>query len=396
MSELVEVTKRTPLPAVKKRDITAAAGDSRRKILLNSAIPAIIEAIPDYVLVLDRQYQVLAVNTRLLDAFGLDDPQMLIGLKPGEALHCIHAEQNPDGCGTGKHCQKCAAVLSIIESEQANAQVVKEYRITIDNGQWSALDLEVVVSPLQIGDLQLILFVMRDISAEKRRKVLEQVFFHDVINTAGGIRGMAEVLAKGMLPTADEEKYYKESMVSLSAKLIDEIVYQRHLLAAEKGEFRPDPGMVEVAKLLKEVQTLFANHDVAEGRNLVLNCSTGTSIVTDAAILRRILGNMIKNALEACNKGETVTLSCTEDTESITFMVNNPGVMSDDVQLQLFQRSFSTKAAEGRGIGTYSIKLFGERYLKGNISFTSNEQEGTTFRFTIPRYLSVKGEKGEG
>jgi signal transduction histidine kinase len=392
MSDTVQITGISAPPAARGRNITAAKNDGRRKVLLDSAIPAMIEAIPDYVLVLDTQYQVLAVNSRLLDAFGIDDPQMLIGLKPGEALHCIHAEQNPEGCGTGRHCQKCAAVLSIIESEQTNARVAKEYRITIDNGQWSALDLEVMVSPLKIGDLQLILFVLRDISAEKRRKVLEQVFFHDVINTAGGIRGMAEVLAKGMLPSADEEKYYKESMVSLSAKLIDEIVYQRHLLAAEKGEFKPDPGMVDVPRLLKEVQTLYANHEVAEGRHMVLNCLTDTSIVTDATILRRILGNMVKNALEACGKGETVTLSCTEGAESITFMVNNPGVMSEDVQLQLFQRSFSTKAVEGRGIGTYSIKLFGERYLKGSVSFTSNEREGTTFSFTIPRFLSVKGE----
>ena len=393
MSEIVKITKETALPTARGRNITTAKNDGRRKLLLESAIPAMIEAIPDYVLVLDRQYQVLAVNSRLLDAFGIDDPQMLVGLKPGEALHCIHADQNPDGCGSGRHCQKCAAVLSIIESEQTNAQVAKEYRITIDNGQWSALDLEVVVSPLKIGDLQLILFVLKDISAEKRRKVLEQVFFHDVINTAGGIRGMAEVLAKGMLQTAEDEKYYKESMVSLSARLIDEIVYQRHLLAAEKGEFRPDPGMVDVPRLLQEVQILYANHDVAEGRNLVLNCSTNANIITDAAILRRILGNMVKNALEACGPGETVTLSCTEDEESITFMVNNPGVMSEDVQLQMFQRSFSTKSAEGRGIGTYSIKLFGERYLKGKVSFTSNDKEGTTFSFTIPRYFSMKGDE---
>ena len=139
-------------------------------------------------LVLDQQYQVLAVNNRLLAAFRIDDPEMLIGLKPGEAMHCIHADKNPDGCGSGKHCQKCAAVLSIIESEQTGAQVTKDYRITIDNGQWSALDLEVMVSPLELSGLKLILFVMRDISAEKRRRVLEQVFFHDVINTAGGIR----------------------------------------------------------------------------------------------------------------------------------------------------------------------------------------------------------------
>ena len=196
-----------------------------------------------------------------------------------------------------------------------------------------------------------------------------------------------------MLPTAEDEHYYKESMMTLSARLVEEIVYQRHLLAAEKGEFKPDLGIVDVSQLLKEEQALYANHDVAAGRKVVLNCSTARNIVTDGSILRKITSrNLFKNALEASDKGDTITLSCIEDDDSITFMVNNPGVMDEDVQLQLFQRSFSTKMAEGRGIGTYSIKLFGERYLKGKISFTSNEADGTTFSFKLPKYLSLKKE----
>ena len=56
------------------------------------------------------------------------------------------------------------------------------------------------------------------------------------------------------------------------------------------------------------------------------------------------------------------------------------------VQLQLFQRSFSTKGL-GRGLGTYSMKLLSERYLGGRISFTSTEEAGTTFTASYPRQL---------
>jgi sensor histidine kinase regulating citrate/malate metabolism len=52
--------------------------------------------------------------------------------------------------------------------------------------------------------------------------------------------------------------------------------------------------------------------------------------------------------------------------------------MPDAVKLQVFKRSFSTKG-EGRGLGTYSIKLFTENYLGGAAELTSNEVEGTTF-----------------
>jgi hypothetical protein len=59
--------------------------------------------------------------------------------------------------------------------------------------------------------------------------------------------------------------------------------------------------------------------------------------------------------------------------------------MPREVQLQIFQRSFSTKADRGRGIGTYSVKLFVERYLKGTVGFVSAEPGGTTFSVTLPR-----------
>ena len=74
---------------------------------------------------------------------------------------------------------------------------------------------------------------------------------------------------------------------------------------------------------------------------------------------------MLKNALEATSPSGTVTLACIETNDAVTFLVSNPEVMPQEVQLQIFQRSFSTKGEAGRGIGTYSMKLFGERYLGG-------------------------------
>jgi sensor histidine kinase regulating citrate/malate metabolism len=68
----------------------------------------------------------------------------------------------------------------------------------------------------------------------------------------------------------------------------------------------------------------------------------------------------------------------------IRFRVKNVGVMPHDVQMQIFQRSFSTKG-RGRGIGTYSIRLLTENYLKGKVSFTSNEVEGTVFSVELSK-----------
>lgn len=58
--------------------------------------------------------------------------------------------------------------------------------------------------------------------------------------------------------------------------------------------------------------------------------------------------------------------------------------MAKDIQLQIFQRSFSTKD-ETRGTGTYSIKMFTEQYLNGKVSFVSNEEERTVFSVFLPK-----------
>jgi signal transduction histidine kinase len=60
--------------------------------------------------------------------------------------------------------------------------------------------------------------------------------------------------------------------------------------------------------------------------------------------------------------------------------------MEQDVQLQIFKRSYSTKGS-GRGLGTYSIKLLGEKFLKGKVWFESEIEKGTTFYFEIPLTL---------
>lgn len=92
---------------------------------------------------------------------------------------------------------------------------------------------------------------------------------------------------------------------------------------------------------------------------------------------------MVKNALEASRYGRQVTLDCEEVDGGVRFSVHNEGAMPREVHLQIFRRSFSTKG-EGRGLGTYSIKLFGERYLEGKVDFTTDADAGTTFALWLP------------
>jgi len=99
--------------------------------------------------------------------------------------------------------------------------------------------------------------------------------------------------------------------------------------------------------------------------------------------LTRVLGNLLKNALEASHPGETVTLGCRRQETDIVLWCHNEGVLTKEVQAQVFRNCFSTKGA-GRGVGTYGIKLLSEKYLQGRAEFVSSPETGTVFTLTFP------------
>ena len=342
-------------------------------------LEAFSDSLPNIFLALNKQRQIVFSNQALLDLVGRKDPKEVYGLRPGEVLNCIHANKTDGGCGTTEFCRTCGAVNAIL-SAIGGKKDVKECRIT--NQRRESLDLRVWATPL--GDEgKFIFFVVTDISHEKRRRALERIFFHDVLNTAGGIQGLAEILK--------EEKDREEAgeLVDLirtgANTLIEEINAQKALSAAETGELSVHPESVRVNELLKEVSDLYENHEVSQGRKIVRDPDTeDMELITDRTLARRVLANMLKNALEASSVGGTVSIGGKGAGDFVEFWVHNDGYMPRSSQLQVFQRSFSTKG-NGRGLGTYSIKLLTERYLKGTVSFTSTEDEGTTFRVSLPR-----------
>jgi len=239
-------------------------------------------------------------------------------------------------------------------------------------------------TPILIRGEKFTVFVLQDISSEKRREVLERVFFHDISNTAGSILGLASILVEQDGIPSHLETEYKNWLVRLSGSLVDEIRSQRKLLAAEHGEFVPEISTFGIRSVLAEIFQLYHSYDKTPGRLLVIADGPDFTVKSDASVIRRIIGNMTLNALEASSIGGVVTISAHVDDSEAVIEVHNGGEISSDIQLQLFKRSFSTKSSAGRGIGTYSMKLFGERYLKGRVSFRSDREAGTYFSFSLP------------
>lgn len=357
----------------------------KQEIVRNSPLlAAALNAIPGMVMILNTNRQIVAVNQAMLRVLQVTTDDLL-EKRPGEVVGCVRSKAGPDGCGTSRHCVTCGAVNAILESQTQNTQVVRECRITTQKGSdTGALDLRVAATPIVVEGEHFIVVAAEDISQPKRLAVLQRVFFHDVLNTAGCISGYADYLVQQHEAVAE----VSELLTHLSEQLIEEINAQRDLVLAESGDLTLQVDLVPIRPLLDELRADYLKNPVAADRNIDLRNICSGVCWTDRRLLMRVLGNMLKNALEATAKGHTVTLDCLDQGPDVMFVVHNPEVMPDEVQLQVFQRSFSTKGQPGRGIGTYSMKLFGEQYLGGKVEFVSRCPHGTTFTLTLPKRRS--------
>lgn len=335
---------------------------------------AFSDALPVIFLILNANRQIIYTNKRVLEALGEGEFSHVLGKRVGELFHCVHSSREKGGCGTSRYCQNCGAVNAILEA-QAGTQSIKECRLTMQGG--AAADYRVWATPHQEADEFFTFFTLQDIQHEKRRKALERTFFHDILNTAGGISGLTNILGE-----ADDEGE-KEELLNLlqksSYKLIEEIHSGRALSLAENGELKLEPVLLDLKELIQDCIYSYTKHPAGIDKKIELSeDSPEITLESDRAILGRVISNLLKNALEASKPGGLVTIGCSQSREKITISVHNSTHMTEQVKAQVFDRSFSTKG-EGRGIGTYSIRLFTEKYLNGKVSFTSDPVNGTHF-----------------
>jgi signal transduction histidine kinase len=347
----------------------------------------LLHYVPDMVMILNNHRQVVYANRAVLEATGSDDRASVVGQRPGELLRCKHSHETDGGCGTTAACRYCGAVNAVLAS-QSGRFAVEEWRLTVerDAGE-AALDLKVWASPMQLRGQRFTFLAIGDISEAKRRLFLERIFLHDVMNTASALRGFSTLLGVEKLDP-DTRGEFSRRIAALSNRIIDEIAAHRELVAAEHGELTLSPKRLDSLKVLTDVFDAYNRPDILDERGLAIAAtSAAVAFESDPTLIRRVLGNMVKNGIEGSIPGERVTMGCRAEGELVAFWVQNPTYMPEKVRLQVFNRSFSTKGTS-RGLGTYSMKFLTERYLGGEISFTSSEEAGTTFTARYPSKFS--------
>jgi C4-dicarboxylate-specific signal transduction histidine kinase len=234
------------------------------------------------------------------------------------------------------------------------------------------------ITPLPLDGHTVLACVLQDITAARRRELLERIFMHDVRNVLAGLQAWSDQLCE---ETPSEAA---QNVVRLVEQLVHEVESQSVLLRAEIGDLRAHLRPVHVNHVMETVETMFQNHPCSEGKNLLARgVPEDTTLVTDESLLVRVLGNMVKNALEASPPRSQVLLWCEATVGGLVFHVHNPGCIPPSVAAHIFQPHFSSKG-HNRGFGTYAMRLVGEHCLGGRVDFVTDIVAGTQFNIELP------------
>jgi len=347
----------------------------------SSVVSGLLRCVGGLLAILNEQRQIIALNEAFIKTLGIVKPEESLGLRMGEILFCVHAHEEPAGCGTTPFCSTCGAAIAMVASLQQDGPAERICALqAMQNGKPVEVALHVRAQTITISGRRFILIFVQDISQQQQRAALERTFYHDINNHLCLLLCASEMLTNE--GPSDLISMIHEAVTRLSR----EVDIQRYLTSDGELDMLPSQQSVSTQCAFYDLRRFFAKHPVAQGKRIRFKEPQSELLLkTDPVLLFRVLSNMIINACEATESDGEVLVWSTFTTGTVTFCVWNDQAIPNDIAKRIFQRNFSTKPQAGRGIGTYSMKLFGERYLGGSVTFTSSNETGTIFQLSLPR-----------
>lgn len=349
----------------------------------NPLIGALMLSIGGLFAVCNQDRQVLAVNNNLLAQMGLKDQSAVLGLRPGEMLGCVHTSKYHKDCGSTPACSSCGAAIAMVTSLTENIPVEKVCAMSVNRmGNNYDYYFQVRSTPITIGDTRLLLLMMQDITRQQQLEFLDKVFFHDIGNTITGLTGLSSFAKES---AADELPEIINAICQASNRLASEVRLQKLLTLDGNTNQNVSFRETDLKSVFEETIDVLSSHPATRGKKLRKpEVFVNHSIYTDKTILTRVLQNMLLNAFEASDPGRAIRFWIDCARNEVTFCVWNHQEIPKQMQKRIFQRNYTTKSDSGHGLGTYSIKLFGEDFLGGKVVFETSASAGTVFRFSHP------------
>jgi CheY-like chemotaxis protein len=232
----------------------------------------------------------------------------------------------------------------------------------------------------------------RELDLQQKHSALQQdverMMHHDLKNPLGVILGFSEFFS-AEYNLDEEQREIIGHIESASLNMLDQINNSLNLYKIEQGVYQVQAKELDFLPLINRCiteQKALANSRKVE---IVLHCQTQKIMIFAEELLSlSMLGNLLKNAVEASSKEQTVNISLTTDSvltpNKVIIKIHNPTEVPEALKLNFFERYTTSGKQQGTGIGTYSAKLLCE-VQKGQIEMSSDAEHGTTITLSLPK-----------
>lgn len=235
-----------------------------------------------------------------------------------------------------------------------------------------------------------------DQSFERQRRFMSDAS-HELRTPAAILRGESEVaLSRGERPAEE----YRESLAVLHAEAqrLTQIVEDLFTLTrADAGQYPLSPHEFYLDELVADCT--HAARSLALAKQITLTCEVPEElpIRADEALLRRMILNLLDNAIKYTPMGGRVTVTCERSGNEYALSVTDTGPgISEDLQQRVFERFFRADRARtrtendggGAGLGLSIARWIAEAH-QGRLILARSESSGSTFTALLPAQVAV-------
>jgi signal transduction histidine kinase len=230
---------------------------------------------------------------------------------------------------------------------------------------------------------------LRELSAMKEEFLA--LTTHDLRSPLAVISGVINFFTSGRLgDLSPEQKNMVEMMERNTQNLIELVNDLLDASKLESGTMRLDVASIELRGLIEEMreqmQPLAAEKEITLEERMPEDLP---QLRADRAKLRRVLVNLLSNALKFTPKGGRIIVGAAREGSFVRVSVSDTGVgiavedLRDIFDKYAQARSRATRSEKGTGLGLYITRQLVELH-GGKIGVQSEPGKGSTFYFTIP------------
>jgi signal transduction histidine kinase len=221
---------------------------------------------------------------------------------------------------------------------------------------------------------------------EELKDDLTRMVVHDLKSPLTGILGSLELVLDGDAgPLAPEQRRLLDDARERGVDVLRMADNLLDLSRLEESSVRLQPRDLDVARLLREVAGEWHVRAERDGVRLAVEGPAGVAVRADEGMLRRVLANLIGNALRHGGPGVAVRVSAVPAEGGVKVSVADTGRGVPETEHEAIFRKYGRADAGGSssGLGLTFCKLAVEAH-GGRIWVQSRPGEGAIFHFVLP------------